>query len=131
MNTGTNVRATKDSPPVSTLRRHSRASVIASGAAPRRTGREKRPRANHERYQRVLGPHVSSRHFLACRSVAIELTDQRATVLRGRIGKLLYEVFDLLARGVFEGFGAAEIDSIGLDQLGRWRQYFIDAAPSA
>jgi len=39
-------------------------------------------------------------------------------VLLGRIGELLDKAFDLLASGVFEGFGAAEIDGIGSYQLG-------------
>ena len=34
------------------------------------------------------------------------------------LGKLLDEVFDLLASGVFEGFGTAEVDGVGFHQFG-------------
>src|ERR1019366_5099695 len=98
------------------------ASALASDAAHRRAGREIRrpePRsANPERSRRVREHDVSSRHLLPWRCIAVELAEQCVPVLLGRLGKLLNEAFDLLTRGVFEGFGAAEIDGIGFHQLG-------------
>src|ERR1039458_1030463 len=98
------------------------ASGLASRVAPHRAGRgicRREPRsANPARSRRVREHDVSSRHLLTWRSVAIELTQQSTTILLGRLGKLLTETFDLLASGVFEGFRAAEIDSIGFHQFG-------------
>src|ERR1035437_10037619 len=98
------------------------ASGLASDAAPRRAGQEIRRReprsANPVRYRRVQEHDVSSRHLLAWGCVAVELAEQRATVLLGRLSKLLHEAFDLLTSGVFEGFSAAEVDGIGFHQLG-------------
>src|ERR1035438_4384715 len=95
---------------------------LASDVAHHRAGREicrREPRsANHVRSRRVREHCVSSRHLLIWRSIAVELAEQGAAVLLGRLGKLLNEAFDLLTRGVFEGFGTAEIDSIGFHQLG-------------
>src|ERR1035438_3851292 len=95
---------------------------LASDVAHHRAGREicrREPRsANHVRSRRVREHCVSSRHLLIWRSIAVELAEQGAAVLLGRLGKLLNEAFDLLTRGVFEGFGTAEIDSIGFYQLG-------------
>src|ERR1039458_2350258 len=98
------------------------ASGLASDVAHHRAGREicrREPRsANHVRSRKVREHDVSSRHLLTWRCVAVELAEQGAAVLLGRLGKLLNEAFDLLASGVFEGFGTAEIDSIGFHQLG-------------
>src|SRR5664279_2674991 len=98
------------------------ASGLASGVAPHRAGREicrREPRsANHVRSRRVREHDVSSRHLLTWRCVAVELAEQGAAVLLGRLGKLLNEAFDLLASGVFEDSGTAEIDSIGFHQFG-------------
>src|ERR1035438_502534 len=98
------------------------ASGLASGVAPHRAGREicrREPRsANPVRSRRVREHDVSSRHLLTWRCVAVELAEQGAAVLLGRLGKLLNEAFDLLASSVFEGFGTAEIDSIGFHQFG-------------
>src|ERR1017187_3210530 len=98
------------------------ASGLASDVAPRRAGREicrREPQiANPARYQRVRKHAVSSCHLLAWGCVAVELTEQAITVLLGRLGKLLDERFDLLMSGVFEGFGAAEVDGVGFHQLG-------------
>src|SRR5664280_2208691 len=98
------------------------ASGLASGVAPHRAGRgicRREPRsANPARSRRVREHDVSSRHLLTWRCVAVELAEQGAAVLLGRLGKLLNEAFDLLASGVFEGFGTAEIDSIGFHQFG-------------
>src|ERR1039458_9625028 len=98
------------------------ASGLASDVAPRRAGREichQEPRsANPARCQRVQEHDVSSRHLLAWRRVAVELTEQGIAVLLGGFGKLLDEAFDLFTSGIFEGFGAAEVDSIGFHQLG-------------
>src|ERR1019366_2753130 len=98
------------------------ASAPASDAAPHRAGREicrREPRsANPVRCRRVQEHDVSSRHLLAWGCVAVELTEQRASVLLGRLSKLLHEAFDLLTSGVFEGFSAAEVDGIGFHQLG-------------
>src|ERR1035438_3162457 len=95
---------------------------LASDVAHHRAGREicrREPRsANHVRSRRVREHDVSSRHLLTWRCVAVELAEQGAAVLLGRLGKLLNEAFDLLASGVFEGFGTAEIDSIGFHQFG-------------
>src|ERR1035438_10558951 len=83
------------------------ASGLASDAAPHRAGRgicRREPRsANPARSRRVREHDVSSRHLLAWGCVAVELAEQRATVLLGRLGKLLHEAFDLLTSGVFEG----------------------------
>src|ERR1039458_2477192 len=98
------------------------ASALASGVAPRRAGRgicRREPRsANPARSRRVREHDVSSRHLLASGCVAVELAEQCVPVLLGRLGQLLHEAFDLLARGVFEGFSTAEIDSIGFHQFG-------------
>src|ERR1017187_3284178 len=98
------------------------ASGLASGVAPRRAGREicrREPRsANPARSRRVREHDVSSRHLLVWGCVAVELAEQRAAVLLGRVGKLLNERFDLLTGGVFEGFGTAEVDGVGFHQLG-------------
>src|ERR1019366_3634501 len=98
------------------------ASGFASDAAPNRAGREIRrpePRSAHPaRYRKVREHCVSSRCLLACGCVAVELTEQAITVLLGRLGKLLHEAFNLLAGGVFQGFGTAEVDGIGFHQLG-------------
>src|ERR1039458_374561 len=98
------------------------ASGLASDVAHHRAGREIcRPEpqsANHARCRRVREHDVSSRHLLAWRRVAVELTEQAIAVLLGRFGKLLHEAFDLLTSGVFEGFGAAEVDGIGFHQFG-------------
>src|ERR1035441_4674339 len=98
------------------------ASGLASGVAPRRAGREicrREPRtANPAQYRRAPEHDVSSRHLLVWGSVAVELAEKCATVFLGCLGKLLHEAFDLLAGGVFEGFGTAEIDGIGFHQLG-------------
>src|ERR1022692_1761816 len=95
---------------------------LASGVAPRRAGREicrREPRsANPAQSRRVREHGVSSRHLLTWRGVAVELAEQAITVLLGRISKLLHEAFDLLAGGVFEGLGTAEVDGIGFHQLG-------------
>src|ERR1019366_8814789 len=97
------------------------ASGLASGVAPHRAGRgicRREPRsANHAPYRRVRGHDVSSCHLLAWRRIAVELAEQCVPVLLGRLGKLLNEAFDMLTRGVFEGFGTAEIDSIGFHQF--------------
>src|SRR5664279_4369218 len=98
------------------------ASGLASGIAPHRAGRgicRREPRSAHPaRYRRVREHDVSSRHLLAWRCIAVELTEQAITVLVRRLGKLLNEAFHLLASSVFEGFRAAEIDGIGFHQLG-------------
>src|ERR1022692_4668864 len=90
------------------------ASGLASDAAPHRAGREicrREPRsANHAPCRRVREHDASSRHLLAWRCVAVELTEQGTTILLGCICELLHEVFDLLASGVFEDFGTAEVD---------------------
>src|ERR1017187_8281391 len=98
------------------------ASGLASGVAPHRAGREicrREPQsANPVRSPRVREHCVSSCYLLAWRRVAVELAEQAITIFLGRLGKLLHETFDLLASGVFEGFGTAEIDSIGFHQFG-------------
>src|ERR1035441_9488432 len=98
------------------------ASGLASGVAPHRAGRgicRREPRsANPARSRRVREHDVSSRHLLTWRCVAVEVTQQSTTILLGRLSKLLHEVFDLLTSGVFECFGAAEINGIGFHQLG-------------
>src|ERR1035441_9961967 len=98
------------------------ASGLASDVAPHRAGRgicHREPRsANPARSRRVREHDVSSRYLLTWRCIAVELTEQAIAVLLGRFGKLLNEAFDLLTRGVFEGFGTAEIDSVGFHQLG-------------
>src|ERR1035438_5671678 len=98
------------------------ASAPASDVAPRRAGREicrPEPRtANPARCRRVREHDVSSRHLLAWRRVAVELAEQAITILLGRVCQLLHEAFDLFTRGVFEGFGTAEIDGIGFHQFG-------------
>src|ERR1022692_870934 len=98
------------------------ASGLASGVAPHRAGRgicRREPRsANPARSRRGREHDVSSRHLLTWRCIAVELTQQSTTILLGRLGKLLNEAFDLLTSGVFEGFGTAEIDSIGFHQFG-------------
>src|SRR5664280_60442 len=98
------------------------ASGLASDVAHHRAGREihrPEPRsANPARSRRVREHDVSSRHLLTWRCVAVELAEQGATILLGRLGKLLNEAFDLLTRGVFECFGTAEIDGVGFYQFG-------------
>src|SRR5664280_648278 len=98
------------------------ASGLASDAAPHRAGRgicRREPRsANPARSRRGREYCVSSRYLLTWRRVAVELAEQSITVLLGRLGKLLNEAFNLLTSGVFEGFGTAEIDSIGFHQFG-------------
>src|SRR5450756_3017550 len=88
------------------------ASGLASDVAPHQAGREicrPEPRsANPVRSRRVREHDVSSRHLLTWRCIAVELAEQCVPVLLGRLGKLLNEAFDLLTRGVFEGFGTAE-----------------------
>src|SRR5271167_2489573 len=93
------------------------ASAPASGAAPRRAGREicrREPRsANHVRYRRVREHDASSRHLLTWGCVAVELTEQGVAVLLGRLGELLDETLDLFTSGVFECVGTTEIDGVG------------------
>src|SRR5208282_2838398 len=73
--------------------------------------------ANPVRCQRVQELGVSSRHLPVCGCVAVELTEQGIAVLLSRISKLLDEAFDLLASGVFEDFGTAEVDGVGFHQF--------------
>src|SRR5207244_3064799 len=54
--------------------------------------------------------------FLA--GVAVELAKQSVTILLGPVREVRNKVFDLVACGFAEGFGAAEIDSVGLDEVG-------------
>src|SRR5271165_1929239 len=74
--------------------------------------------ANPARSGRVRERGVSSCHLLVWRCIAVELAEQSIAVSLGRLGKLLDEAFDLLAGGVFEGFGSAEVDGVGFHQLG-------------
>ena len=60
--------------------------------------------------------HPATSWFGAC--IAVELAEQGIAVLLGRVGQLLDEGFDLLAGGVFEGLGAAEVDGVGFHQFG-------------
>ena len=50
--------------------------------------------------------------------IAVELAEQGIAVFLGPVGQVGDEVFDLLTSRFAEGFGAAEIDGIGLDQVG-------------
>jgi len=50
--------------------------------------------------------------------IAVQLAEQSIAVFLGPIGEMRYKAFDLLARGFAEGFGATEIDSVRLDQVG-------------
>ena len=50
--------------------------------------------------------------------IAVELAEQGIAVFLGPVGQVGDEGFDLFAGGFAEGFGAAEIDGVGLDQVG-------------
>jgi hypothetical protein len=60
---------------------------------------------------------ASCRTFLAPQ-IAVELAEQRIAVFLGSVGQVRYEAFDLLAGGFAESLGAAEIDGVGLHQVG-------------
>src|SRR5208283_4988433 len=84
----------------------------------RDTGRPEPRSANPARSRRVRELDVSSRHLLVCWCVAVELAEQGIAVFLSCISELLNEAFDLLAGGVFEGFGTAEINGVGFYKLG-------------
>ena len=46
------------------------------------------------------------------------MAKQSVTILLGPVREVRNKVFDLVACGFAEGFGAAEIDSVGLDEIG-------------
>ncbi len=50
--------------------------------------------------------------------IAVELAEQGVAVFLGPVGQVRDEAFDLFAGGFAEGFGAAEIDGVGLDEVG-------------
>jgi len=53
--------------------------------------------------------------------IAVELAEQCVAVFLGPIGpigQMSNKAFDLLAGGFAEGLGAAEVDGVGLDQVG-------------
>ena len=53
-----------------------------------------------------------------CAEIAVELAEQGIAIFFCPIGEVSNEAFDLLTGGFAEGFGAAEIDGVGLDQVG-------------
>jgi hypothetical protein len=57
-------------------------------------------------------------HLFLCSRIAVELAEQRVTVFLGPVGQVGDEAFDLLAGGFAEGLGAAEIDGVGLHEVG-------------
>jgi hypothetical protein len=50
--------------------------------------------------------------------IAIELAEQGIAVFLGPVGQVDDERFNLLTGRFAEGFGAAEVDGIGLNQVG-------------
>jgi len=58
-----------------------------------------------------------ARTFLGS-GIAVELAEQCVAVFLGPIGQMSNKAFDLLAGGFAEGLGAAEVDGVGLDQVG-------------
>ena len=61
---------------------------------------------------------VSCDHLLLRAGVAVELADQGIAVFLCGLGQVLDEALDLLAVRIPERRSAAEIDGVGLDQLG-------------
>jgi hypothetical protein len=48
----------------------------------------------------------------------IEVAEEGLAILLSRVGQVLNELFDLLAAGVLQRIGAAEVDGIGFNQFG-------------
>ena len=55
--------------------------------------------------------------FLAA-EIAVELAEQSVAVFLGPVGQVGDEGFDLFAGGLTEGFGAAEVYSVRLHEIG-------------
>ena len=62
-----------------------------------------------------IAPHAAPSLFLG---IAVELAEQGVAVFLGPVGQVRDKTFDLFAGGLAEGFGAAEIDGVGLDEVG-------------
>jgi hypothetical protein len=69
---------------------------------------------NHERFRRDRELSVSCDRLLLCAGVAVELAEQSIPVFRGPVAQLLDEVLNLLATGISESLGTAEVNGIGL-----------------
>ena len=50
--------------------------------------------------------------------IAVQLAEQGIAILGGPVGEVVDKVLDLPTSGFFQGFCAAEVDGIGLDQVG-------------
>jgi hypothetical protein len=56
--------------------------------------------------------------FAFANALAVEPAEQGIAVFLGPVGQVDDERFNLLSGGFAEGFGSAEIDRIGLDEVG-------------
>src|SRR5579859_4084821 len=61
---------------------------------------------------------AASCHTFLRRHVAVQLAEQGIAILLGPVSQVLNEVLDLLACGVTQSSHSAEIDGIGLHQIG-------------
>src|SRR6266851_2118705 len=99
----------------------SKAFACASDIAPDPPGPGRaRPEPSEWRTHPLAGEtrnSVSCCTFLAAK-IAVELAEQRNAVFLGPVGQVSDKAFDLFPGGFAEGFGPAEIDGVGLDQVG-------------
>src|SRR6516164_8944237 len=98
-----------------------RASGPASDIGHDRPGREIRHReswaAIRPQFRRVLEVGASCDYLLGWACVPVELAEKGLAILVGRVCQLLDKAFDLLASGLFEFLGTAEVNGIGFDQF--------------
>jgi len=61
---------------------------------------------------------VSCGTFLIITGIAVQLAEQGVAVFFGPVCQMRYKAFNLLTGSFAESFGAAEIDGVGLHQIG-------------